>query len=424
MKGLRWWIAGLLGLATVINYLDRSSLATAAIGFRKDFSISDKEYSWIVTGFQVSYMVMQPLAGRFLDWVGTRLGLLVSVTWWSIASMLHGLATGWPSMAFYRVLLGMGEAGSFPGAAKTVREWFPPRQRTVATGIYNSGASVGALLAPPAVAAIMIWWNWRLAFVLTGAVGFLWVILWAVFYRPLAKHPWLTRKERDFIQAGDKDLAVAEPPKERGTWRIVLAQRNFWGIALARFLSEPAWQFFIYFIPLYLYDERHWAIKDVALFAWMTFIGADLGCLFGGFLPPLFQRLGLGLLTARKASATVSGLIMIFAIFVARAPSDAWAIFFISVASFAHQSMSSTLLTLPADLFPRRTVATAFGLAGSVGYAGGMLFVLIVGALAATVGYGPLFTAIAFLDLIGAALVWLLVRAPKPEPLEPAPEAA
>jgi ACS family hexuronate transporter-like MFS transporter len=415
MKGLRWWIVGLLGLATVINYLDRASLATAAIGFKQDFGIGDQEYSWIVLGFQLSYMVMQPVAGVFMDWVGTRLGFLISVAWWSVASMLHGLATGWPSMAACRALLGVGEAGNFPGAAKTVREWFPPRERTVATGLYNSGASVGMLVATPIVAAIMLWWSWRMAFVMTGAVGFLWVILWAIFYRPLARHPWMTRSEREHIEAGQKDLAVPEPPPDRSRWRIVLAQRNFWGIALARFFSEPAWQFFVFFIPLYLKDARGWDLKEVAYFAWLSFVGADLGCLIGGFLPPLFQKLGLSLLTARKASATVAGLIMVAAVFVAGAPTEFWAIFFISMAAFAHQAMSSTLLTLPADLFPKRTVATAFGLAGTVGYAGGMIFVAIVGYVSAHFGYAPLFTAIAFLDLIGAALVWILIRAPKVE---------
>jgi ACS family hexuronate transporter-like MFS transporter len=418
MPGLRWWIAGLLMLATVVNYLDRQSLSVAQVVIQDDFQIGEQEYSWIVAGFTIAYLLTQPLAGRLLDWLGTRVGFIVSVGWWSAASMLHALAGGWGSMAACRFLLGVGEAGSFPGAAKTVGEWFPPRERTLATGIYNSGASIGAMVAPPVVGAIILWWNWRLAFVLTGAIGFLWVILWAIFYRPVAQHPWLRPKERALIEGGRQELAVAEPPPGRGAWRVVLSQRNFWGIALARFLSEPAWQFFTYFIPLYMKTEHGWHLKDVALFAWVPFLASDLGCLFGGALPPLFQKLGLKLLTARKASATVAGLIMLTAVFVAKAPSAGWAIFFISVAAFAHQTMSSTVLTLPADLFPKRTVGTAFGLAGSVGYAGGTLFVLIVGVVAGKFGYGPLFTTIAFLDLIGAALIWTLIRAPRPE--EPA----
>jgi ACS family hexuronate transporter-like MFS transporter len=358
---------------------------------------------------------MQPLAGRLLDWLGMRIGFIVSVAWWSVASMLHAVAGGWASMAACRFLLGVGEAGNFPGAAKTVGEWFPPRERTLATGIYNSGASIGAMIAPPVVGAIILWWNWRLAFVLTGAVGFLWVILWAIFYRPVGKHPWLGAKERRHIEGGQAELPVGDPATGRGAWRVVLSQRNFWGIALARFLSEPSWAFFSYFIPTYMHDERGWDLKDVALYAWVPFLAADLGCLFGGALPPLFQKMGFRLLVARKASATVAGLIMVMAIFITRAPTAAWAIFYISVAAFAHQTMSSTVLTLPADLFPKRTVATAFGLAGSVGYAGSTLFTLIVGFVATEFGYGPLFTTIAFLDLIGAAMIWTLIRAPRTE---------
>jgi MFS transporter, ACS family, hexuronate transporter len=414
-NNLRWSVAILLGLATVINYIDRGSLATAAIGFKDDFHITNVEVGWIIWGFQIAYLLMQPLMGRFMDWVGLKMGFMVSVAWWSVASMLHGLAMGWPSMTVCRFLLGVGEAGNFPGAAKAVREWFPPKERTLATGVYNSGASVGMLVAAPLVAGIMYYWNWRVAFLVTGAIGFLWIILWRLIYQPLATCRWITNRERSHIESGQADLAVTEPPPEHGAWRIVLPQRNFWGIALARFLSEPAWQFFVFFIPLYLHDERGWAIKDLALYGWLPFVGADLGCLLGGMVPPLFQKMGLSLLTARKAAATVAGVIMLTAVFIGGAPSAAWAVFFISVAAYAHQSMSSVLLTLPADLFPKRTVATAFGLAGSVGYIGGLGFILVVGYVTAAFGYTPLFTIIAFLDLIGAALVWILIRKPKTE---------
>ncbi len=420
---LRWSVPILLMLATFINYIDRASIGTAYLGFSKEFGIGKIEYAWILWTFNLTYLIMQPLMGRFMDRVGLRRGFLASVTWWSVANMLHSLAGGWRTMAGFRSLLGIGEAGNFPGAAKAVREWFPPRERTIATGIYNSGASVGMLIATSMAAGIMYYWGWRMVFVVTGAIGFLWLILWAVFYRPPAGHPWLTDKERTLIESGQADLAMAEPPTDRGAWRIVLVQRNFWGIALARFLSEPAWQFLIFFLPDYLRDGRGWDLKQLALYGWLTFVGADLGCLLGGLIPPMFQKLGLSLLTARKASATVAGLVMLSALFIAGAPTEVLAVLFISMATFAHQCMSSTLLTLPADLFPKRTVATAFGLAGSVGYAGGLTFILIVGYVAAEFGYAPLFTTIAFLDLIGAALVWILIRAPKadlevPEVLE------
>jgi MFS transporter, ACS family, hexuronate transporter len=434
---LRWSVAILLGLATVINYLDRSSLSVVSLPLKEDFGIDDGHIAYIAAGFEVTYMLMQPVAGLFIDWVGARVGFIVSVIWWSIASMLHGLGIGWRSMTACRALLGVGEAGNFPGAAKTVNEWFPPRERTIATGIYNSGASIGGVIAPPIVAAIILIWNWRVAFFLTGAVGFLWVILWAILYRPLARHPWISERERRHIEAGGEELAAQEteepaalPGASRDpAWRIVLSrwwsvvtQRNFWGIALARFLSEPAWRLILYFIPLYMERAHGWKLKETMYYVWLPFVGADLGCLFGGFLPPLFQKLGLSILTARKASATVAGLIMLTAALIAGATSPFWAIFYIAVAAFAHQTMSSTLLTLPADLFPKRTVATAFGLAGTVGYAGGLIFLGIISQVVDTYGYSPLFTTIAFLDIIGAGLVWLLIRKPKIAP--PAPAAA
>jgi ACS family hexuronate transporter-like MFS transporter len=422
VRGLRWWIAGLLMLATVVNYLDRQCLAVAAPHFMKDLSIDKQTYSYILTGFMLSYMVMQPVAGRVMDWLGTRLGFILAVVLWSVSNMLHGFAGGWRSLAFFRVLLGAGEAGNFPGAIKTVGEWFPPKQRTIATGIFNTGASIGAMLAPPVVVWIIWKWNWQAAFVATGAVGFLWVILWTIFYRPPEKHPWLTPRERAVIQAEHTELPVAEPPKEHGVWRVVLPQRNFWAISLARFLSEPAWQFFSYWIPLYMMEARGLDLKGIAMFAWVPFLAAALGCLFGGMLSPFFQKLGLSVLTSRKASATVAGLIMVPAIFIGMAPSPEWAILFFSVGAFAHQTMSSTLLTLPADLFPKRTVGTAYGRAGTAGYAGGILFTLIVGYVAQNIGYAPLFVAIAFLDLIGAGLLWLMVRVPRA--VEPAPAEA
>ena len=214
---LRWLIAILLMLATVINYLDRASLSVVSLPLKEDFHIDDGHIAYIAAGFEATYMLMQPVAGLFIDWVGTRLGFIASVIWWSIASMLHGLAIGWPSMAACRALLGVGEAGNFPGAAKTVHEWFPPRERTIATGIYNSGASIGGVIAPPIVAGIILMWNWRAAFFLTGAIGFLWVILWAIFYRPLARHPWVWPQERQHIEAGRQELGAPEAEGDQGS---------------------------------------------------------------------------------------------------------------------------------------------------------------------------------------------------------------
>lgn len=429
VRGLRWWIAVLLMGITVINYLDRSALSVAAPTLKKELAIDAVAFSHILMAFQLTYLVMQSFAGRLIDWLNIRVGFAVSLTWWSIAQALTGLASGWQSLAGFRAVLGIGEAGNFPGAIKTVSLWFPPKERTIATGIINIGSGVGALIAPPLVAFLILQYNWRAAFVVTGLIGLVWVVIWLAFYRSPEEHSMLRPEELEHIRAGQRALAVEELPKEKGVWKIVLPQRNFWALALARFLSEPAWQFFTYWIPLYLSSERQMDLKQIAYFAWVPFLAADVGCVFGGMLSPFFINRGFSVLTARKAAATVPAVLMVAAIFIGKAPSAEWAIFFFSVGAFAHQALSSTLLTLPADLFPKRTVATANGMSGTIGYLGGMLFTLVVGRVAETLGYGSLFVGIAFFDLIGAAILWALLREP-PRPragadgMLPAGEAA
>jgi ACS family hexuronate transporter-like MFS transporter len=304
----------------------------------------------------------------------------------------------------------MGEAGNFPSAAKAVSQWFRPRERTLATGILNVGSGIGGLIAPPLVVFLILKYGWQAAFVATGAIGLLWVVAWTAFYRPPQEHPWMTPEELTLITEGRRELEVRDAPASAGVWKVVLPQRNFWAIALARFLSEPAWQFFQYWIPLYLATEHHMKLKAIAYYAWAPFLAADLGCIFGGMLSPFFVRLGSSVLRARKLAAFVSAVLMVFAIFIGRASTVEGAVFFFCVGAFAHQSMSSTLLTLPSDLFPKHTVATANGLSGMIGGLGGMLFTMVVGYVAMKIGYAPLFVAIAFFDLVGATILWGLLR--------------
>ena len=409
VAGLRWWIAVLLMGITLVNYLDRVCLSVVAPVLKRDLSIDEEGFSYIVVAFQLAYLT-QPLAGRVIDWLNLRIGLSLSIAWWSIAQMLAGLAVGWRSFALFRALLGLGEAGNFPAAAKAVGLWFRPSERTVAIGILNMGAGFGALLAPPLVVALILHRGWPSAFVVTGGLGLVWLILWLLVYRSPEQHPWMSPAELAHVRSGQEELPVQEGPAQRSAWRIVLGDRNFWAIAVARFMSDPAWQFFTYWIPLYFATERHLDLKHIGYFASVPFLASDLGCLFGGVLSPLFVRLGNSVITARKASATVCATLMVPAIFIGRAPNAVWATAFFSLAAFAHQAMSSTLLTLPADLFPKRTVATASGLTGTLGFLGGMLFTLTVGHVAKTIGYAPLFVGIAFFDLIGSSVLWTLLR--------------
>ena len=413
VKGLRWYIAGLLMLVTTINYIDRTSLSVAAPTLKEQLHINEKQFAYIIICFQICYMLMQPVSGRIIDWLNIRKGFSFAVIWWSIANMLHAFARSPISLGLFRGLLGVGEAGNFPGVAKTASEWFPPKERTMATGVANIGSGTGALIATPLVAWIILRWGWKEAFVVTGAIGFVWVFLWLLFYRQPHEHPWITPEELDYIQKGKMELAVDDAPHEKGVYKLVLKQQNFWAIAIARFLSEPAWQFFSYWIPMYLVTQLGMNLKEIALFAWIPFLAADLGSFIGGALSPAFYKLGASVLTARKLSVTVAALMMPFALLIAKAPSGGWAVFWFCFGAFGHNCMTATLLTLPADLFPSRSVATANGLSGCIGYFGGMLFTLMVGWIVMGIGYGPIFVVIAFLDIFGAFFIWTLMKTPK-----------
>jgi ACS family hexuronate transporter-like MFS transporter len=357
-------------------------------------------------------MIMQPLSGRVIDWLNTRRGFSLAVIWWSIANMLHAFARTPFTFGLFRGLLGIGEAGNFPGVAKTVSEWFPPKERSMATGIANTGSATGALIAMPLIAWIILKFGWQEAFVFTGAVGFIWVIVWLLLYQPPEKNRFITGEELDYIRKGQAELPVEELPQEKGVWKLILQQANFWGIAIPRFLAEPVWQFVSLWVPLYLMTQRGMDLKQIAMFAWIPFLAADLGCLCAGFFSMTYQKLGLGVLNARKATFTTAALIVPLFLFISKAPTAQWAIVWICCAAFGHSCLSSTALTMPADLFPRRTVATANGLTGSAALLGAMVFTFILGQLVKTVGYDPFFVVIALVDIIGAFIFCTFLHPP------------
>ena len=408
--GRRWWIIGLVALGTVLNYLARSTLSVAAPTLKSTFAMSTREYSWVVATFQGAYTLMQPVAGRVLDLLGLRLGFALFAVGWSLANCAHALATGWGSLAFFRGLLGATEAAALPSGLKVVSEWFPPRERTVATAWFNIGSSLGAMIAPPLVIFCMLHWGWQSAFVVTGSVGLVWAAFWYAGYRKPEEDRRLGAAERAYILDGKSQAPVAQTPAT-GAWRAVLTTRAFWSIALPRFLSEPAWHTFNFFIPLYLAEVRHMELTQVAAFAWLPFLAADAGSLCGGYLAPwLMRRFGASLLTSRKLVMTMGASLMFGPACIGLADNVALAIALFCVGGFAHQMLSGALMTLSADLFDSRMVATATGLAGSAAWIGGLSFSLIVGALADTVGYHPLFVSLAILDVLAATALWLLLR--------------
>ncbi len=410
----RWGVAALLMAVTVVNYLDRTCLAFAAPTLKQQLKIDEVDFSHIVMAFQITYMLMQPISGRIIDWLNIRIGMACAIAWWSMAQVLTAFCGGAAGFAALRSLLGVGEAANFPCAAKAVCQWFPPRERTVATGIINMGAGIGQMIAAPLVALLIVRWNWKAAFGATGLAGLALLVVWLSVYRDPEASCAISDEEcgvagsRPGKRPGGAERDVAAD--RRSVWTTVLGQRSFWGLATARFFSEPAWQLFSYWIPLYLATQRHLKLSQIALFGWVPFLAGDLGSLVGGAMSPLFMRFGASVLRARKLAAFSCAALMAFAIFIGSAPSAAWAVVFFCVGAFAHQAMSATLLTLPADLFPERAVATANGLSGTVGGLGGMLFTGVVGIVAQRGGYGPLFVAIALFDLIGSTILWATVE--------------
>ena len=411
MKGkLRWWIIGLVTLGTILNYLARSTLSVAAPTLKAEFSMSTEQYSWVVLAFQASYTVMQTVAGTVLDVLGTRLGFFLFAIGWAFANMAHAMATGWQSLAVFRSLLGATEAAAIPAGTKTVSQWFPPRERPLATSLFQMGTSVGNMIAPPLVAFCILAWNWQAAFIVTGALSVVWALLWWFGYRDPEAHPKLSDAERAAIASGREE----ELPGKPTTRKDVLKSRSFWAIAVPRFLSEPAWQTFNFFIPLYLVAVWKLDLKSVALWAWLPFLAADFGSLAAGLLPSWLMRRGSGLLASRKLTMTFGALCMVGPACIGLAGSPGMAIALFCVGGFAHQMLNGALITLCADVFDRKTVGTASGMAGTAAWIGGMLFTLAIGKSADVFGYNPLFVALAGLDLLAAVVLWSLLRSNRP----------
>lgn len=407
---LRWWIIGLVMLGTIINYLTRSTLSVAAPVMMEDLGMDEEQYGWITAAMQAGLM-LQPVVGYILDVIGVKLGLAIFATAWGVLTMAHGLANSWQALAALRGALGFAEGTSHTGGLKVVSEWFPARERGLASGVYNIGASLGSVLAPPLVVWAILMWNWRAAFVVTGAIAFLWVILWVLFYNSPEKHQALGEDERELIRSGQESHieAVATKPSVG----YLLRQRNFWGIALPRFLADPTWGTLTLWLPIYLTTVRGFDLTQIALFAWMPFVAADLGCLFGPAVTLWLQRRGLDLINARRATFSLGALMMTSMMFVGAVESPYAAIALFCIGGFAHQTLSITVLTMAPDLFRKNEVGTVAGMAGLCANFGVLLFTLAIGTFVATIGYSPFFIALGLLDLLAAAVLWTLVRAPK-----------
>lgn len=420
VKNLRWYIIALVCLGTVVNYLSRNSLSVAAPQMMQDLNFSEKEYSWVISAFQFCYTIAQPIAGYIIDMVGLKLGFCIFAVAWSLFNMAHALAGGWVSLAFFRGGMGLTEAAAIPAGIKACSEWFPAKERGIASGLFNAGTSLGAMLAPPLVAWAMLSFadfgnGTEMAFVITGSIGILFAITWFMIYRSPKNHPWITGKEREYIDNGQEEHLADNGEKLKV--RAILKQRNFWGLAIARFLADPAWGTLSFWMPLYLTKVMHLPLKEIAMFAWLPFLAADFGCLFGGFLAKfLIEKCHMTTLNARRSSFTVGAVLMLAIGFVSVISDPYVAIALLSVGGFAHQTLSTVVITMSADLFKKNEIATVAGLCGSAAWIGQLSFNLVMGALVAIIGYGPFFISLSIFDVVGAIALWALLRDPLAKP--------
>jgi len=406
IKGLRWWIIALVSFGVVINYLDRSALAVAMPTIGQHLAITTQQYSYVVAAFQGAYMLMQPIAGYLLDMMGTRIGFAVFTVFWSVACMLHAFTTGWLSLSFFRALLGFSESAAIPAAIKVVSEWFPDKEKSVATGWFNSGTSIGAMVAPPLVVWCIIHYSWQSVFLLTGALGLVWVVVWLLIYRDTRFHHRLDPQEQRYIVAGQSIDSLAIKPA-KGAWKPLLKHRDLWTLMVARFLVAPAWATFTFWIPIYLTTVRGMSLKEIALFAWMPFLAADLGSIAGGYLCPWFMnRFGVSLITSRKLVVIFGALLMFGPACIGLTVDKYQAVLLFCIGGFAHQALSGSLITLASDIFPQSEVATASGWTGSAAWLGQACFSLLIGAAVSSIGYNPLFVCLAFFDIFAALILW------------------
>lgn len=412
LKGkLRWWMIALVTLGTIMNYLARSTLSVAAPTLKAEFALTTEQYSWIVLAFQGSYTVMQTVAGAVLDLLGVRLGFFLFAMGWALSNMAHAFATGWHSLAVFRAALGATEAAAIPAGAKVTSEWFPAHERPLATSCFQMGTSIGSMVAPPLVAFCILWWNWQAAFLVTGGLSVVWALLWWFYYRSPADHEALLDHERALIDIEPLTAALALRPASK---LDVLPSRSFWAIAIPRFLAEPAWQTFNFFIPLYLASVWKLDLAAIALWAWLPFLAADFGSLVAGLLPGWLMKRHVDVITSRKITMTTGALCMMGPASIGLVSSPALAVVLFCIGGFAHQMLNGALLTLCSDAFDTATVGTASGMAGSIAWIGGMIFTLIIGQSVDFLGYNPLFVALGLLDLVGAGILWILLRPPGP----------
>jgi ACS family hexuronate transporter-like MFS transporter len=427
LQGLRWWVIALIALATVINYIDRSALSVLWPDIVEDLfpdesALERKQiYANISIVFILSYAFGQAIFGKIFDWIGTRLGFVLSIVVWSLATAAHALAQGVLSFSIFRAILGVAEAGNWPGAAKSNADWFPTKERALAQGIFNSGAAIGGIIAIPLIAYLTVYFSWQMVFVVIGMFGLLWLIPWLILVKaPPKSHPWITDEEREYILTGQRASDATSDCDEdeyNPSTKELLSRKQSWGVIIASAAIDPIWWLFVFWIPIYLNEVYAMDVKSIGIYGWVPYVGAMFGAWFGGLLAQNRLKAGWNTDKTRKLTITLGCLIMLPALLAMANPGGATtAVLIMAVILFGFQTAIGNVQTLPSDLFGKKAVGRLSGFSGMAAKLGALGLTALVPILTADGNYTPAFVIGASLAVIAMAAVWILI--PKIEPLK------
>ncbi|MGB5316517.1 MAG: MFS transporter [Robiginitalea sp.] len=419
VKGLRWWIIALICIATVINYIDRTAFGVMWPEMGKDLGMDEADYAVMLNVFMVTYALGKFLSGKLYDKIGTRLGFVFSIVLWSSAAILHAFAKGLVSLSFVRGLLGLGEAGNWPGAVKSNGEWFPIRERAIAQGIFNAGASLGSVIAPALIAFLYAQFGWRTTFIVLGLLGFIWIIPWLFVNKTKPEnHPWLSEKERNLILS-DRLIPKLETKSEKGlSLKEILGYRESWGVLVSRFFIEPIWWLFVGWMPLYLNSKFGFSIEEIGSTIWISYLGGMAGSILGGwFCGKLMEKHSVDY--ARKRSILIGGLLIFLGllgiIFFVTGNNPMTFIYIVAIVLFGFQFAIGNIQTLSSDLLKGPSVGTLAGLAGTVAAVSVIIMNWLIPKIT-TVSYTPAFIIIAVLAPLAVLSIYFFIR--KIQPVE------
>lgn len=415
IKGLRWWIIGLVCLATIINYIDRAALGIMWPAMKDDLGMTEQDYAWIINIFTIFYAAGKFISGKVYDKVGTKIGFVLSIFFWSLASLLHFFAKGAASLGIFRGLLGVAEAGNWPGAVKNNAEWFPINERAVAQGIFNAGAAIGSIIAAPTIAELFGAYGWKVTFIIIGVLGFLWIIPWLIMNKDVPKnHPWITEEEKNHIISGRlegrEDITKGT---SLGVFKI-LSMKESWGVIAARFFIEPIWWLFVFWMPIYLFKEFGFNVKEIGYYAWFPYVGAAIGSIVGGWYAKRLMR-SKSVDIARKKVILVGTMIIfvaiLSAIFFADTPEKF--VSFVFIVLFGFQFSISNIQTIPSDLLGGKSSGTLAGLGGSIGAVSVIIMNWLIPIITVE-SYTPAFIILAVLAPLSIISIYILIKEIKP----------